>query len=70
MKALEYIYPRPLKYLSTHLYSLVKGRLWLKVLIGLGAGIITGFIIGSPVNLVDEKTASNSGNWGLCRRYA
>ena len=63
MKALEYIYPRPLKYLSTHLYSLVKGRLWLKVLIGLGAGIITGFIIGSPVNLVDEKTASIIGNW-------
>lgn len=63
MKTIEYIYPRPLKYLSTHLYALVKGRLWLKVLLGLGAGIIAGLIIGSPVNLVDKKTADIIGNW-------
>ena len=63
MKTIEYIYPRPLKHLSTHLYSLVKGRLWIKVLLGLGAGIIAGLLIGSPVNLVDKKTADIIGNW-------
>jgi Na+/H+-dicarboxylate symporter len=63
MKALEHIYPRSLKHLSVHLYALVKGRLWLKVLIGMAAGIGTGIILGTPVNLVDGKTASAIGNW-------
>jgi len=63
MKALERIYPRSLKHMSVHLYSLVKGRLWLKVLIGMGVGIGLGLVIGAPVNLVDPKTASVVGNW-------
>jgi len=63
MKALEYLYPRPLKYLSSHLYVLVKGRLWVKVLLGLMAGIGTGILLGDPGNLVAPKTASVIGNW-------
>jgi len=63
MRALEYIYPRPLKHLSSHLYALVKGRLWLKVLVGMAAGIGAGILIGAPVNLVDVKTATIIGDW-------
>jgi len=63
MNTHEHVHPRSLKHLSSHLYELIKGRLWLKVMIGLAAGIGTGLIIGSPVNLVDEKTASIIGNW-------
>ncbi|MBD3383966.1 cation:dicarboxylase symporter family transporter [candidate division KSB1 bacterium] len=57
------LYPKPLKHLSSHLLSLVKGRLWLKVLVGLASGIGVGLIFGDPVNLVDSKTASIVGDW-------
>jgi Na+/H+-dicarboxylate symporter len=57
------LYPKPLKHLSSHLHSLVKGRLWLKVLVGLASGIGVGLVFGDPVNLVDSKTASIIGDW-------
>ena len=39
-------YPRPLRHLSIYLAGLVAGRLWLKVLIGLGLGLVVGTLLG------------------------
>lgn len=60
---LELIHPRSLKYLNTQLQSLVKGRLWLKILIGMILGIITGLILGPSAGLVDPGTGSAIGEW-------
>jgi Na+/H+-dicarboxylate symporter len=56
-------YPRPLQYLSGHLEKLIKGRLWLKVIIGMVLGITTGILLGPTVGLVEPRTASTIGNW-------
>ena len=59
----EHIYPKPLKYLSDYLNGLIRGRLWLKVTIGMGLGIVTGIVLGPTVGLVTPQTASTIGNW-------
>lgn len=51
------------EYLSNSLANLVKGRLWLKVLIGMCLGILTGALIGPTTGLVPADTASTIGNW-------
>jgi Na+/H+-dicarboxylate symporter len=56
-------YPEPLKYLSRHLEKLIKGRLWLKVVIGMVLGITTGILLGPTVGLVEPHTAVTIGNW-------
>lgn len=63
MKAVELLYPRPLRYLSGHLSKLVAGRLWLKVLIGMAAGILTGIALGPAAGLLDAELAVTAGNW-------
>lgn len=55
--------PRSLVYLSDYLQGLVKGRLWLKVLIGMFLGLLTGFVLGPSVGWLDADTASVIGNW-------
>lgn len=49
--------------LSHQLQGLIRGRLWLKVLIGMFAGILVGLLLGPTVGLVSPKTASIVGNW-------
>ncbi|MFO8141271.1 MAG: dicarboxylate/amino acid:cation symporter [Marinobacter sp.] len=56
-------YPRPLRYLSVYLTTLVKGRLWLKVLIGMGLGLVVGTLLGPSVGLVEPDTGTLIGNW-------
>src|SRR5690554_7310253 len=46
--------PRPLRHLSVYLATLVKGRLWLKVLIGMGLGLVVGTLLGPSVG--DRKS--------------
>ena len=53
----------PLSYLNGHLVRLVKGRLWLKVLIGMVLGILTGMLIGPTTGWLDTETATTVGNW-------
>lgn len=60
---LELIHPRSLKYLSVQLHSLVKGRLWLKILIGMLLGIITGIILGPSSGLVEPRVSGVIGEW-------
>jgi len=53
----------PFNYLSNHLTKLVKGRLWLKVLIGMVLGIATGMLIGPTTGWLPTDTATTVGNW-------
>src|SRR5690554_2491884 len=55
--------PRPLRHLSVYLATLVKGRLWLKVLIGMGLGLVVGTLLGPSVGLVEPETGTLIGNW-------
>ncbi len=50
---LEYIQLRSLKYLSDQLLSLVKGRLWLKILIGMLLGVSVGIVLDPSVRFVE-----------------
>lgn len=56
-------YPRPLNHLSSYLSGLVKGRLWLKVLVGMFLGLVVGTLLGPSVGLVDPDTGTLVGNW-------
>ncbi|MBC7183139.1 MAG: cation:dicarboxylase symporter family transporter, partial [Marinobacter sp.] len=56
-------YPRPLRHLSSYLSGLVQGKLWLKVLIGMFLGLVTGTLLGPSVGLVEPATGTLIGNW-------
>lgn len=57
------IHPRSLKNLSYHLNSLIRGRLWLKILIGMALGIITGLALGPSAGLADREVSYIIGEW-------
>jgi len=50
-------------FLSRQLQGLIRGRLWLQVVIGMFAGILVGILLGPTVGLVSQKNASVVGNW-------
>ena len=56
-------YLAPFKLLSSRLEKLVEGRLWMKVLIGLGLGIILGLLLGPDVGLVPVKAVDVITAW-------
>ena len=60
---LELLHPRSLKHLSHHLATLVENRLWLKVLIGMIAGLFVGVLLGPEAGLVEARTGTLLGNW-------
>lgn len=49
--------------LNHQLQGLIRGRLWLQVILGMFAGILTGMLLGPTVGLVSQKNASVIGNW-------
>lgn len=49
-------YLTPLKLLSHRLDRLIEGRLWLKVLIGLGLGVCTGLLLGPELGVFHAHT--------------
>ena len=63
MRYLELLNPRSLKHLNHYLASLVEGRLWLKVLIGMFAGLLVGVLLGPSMGLVEVRTGVLIGNW-------
>ena len=63
MNAKPVAIPNPLNYLSIHLTRLIKGRLWLKVLIGMALGIAAGMLIGPTTGWIHPVTATTIGNW-------
>ncbi len=48
----------PLKLLADQLERWVKGRLWLKVLIALAAGVLLGIILGPDMALIDSDSVA------------
>ncbi|HLV40495.1 dicarboxylate/amino acid:cation symporter [Xanthomarina sp.] len=54
---------RPLTALSVHLESLIKGRLWLQVIIGLFLGAAVGILLNPSTGLVSESFGSWLANW-------
>jgi Na+/H+-dicarboxylate symporter len=60
---LELLYPRSLKYLAGNLQALVRGRLWLQVLIGMMLGVGTGILMGPSVGWIDPGTSAIVGDW-------
>ena len=57
------LHPRSLKYLSDSLQGLIRGRLWLQVMVGMGLGILLGILIGPSVGWVDPATANTASDW-------
>jgi len=62
-RAIEHLRPRSLGRLSGYLTGLVRGRLWLKVLIGMALGLIGGILIGPGAGFVDPSAGVTIGNW-------
>ncbi len=60
---LEMLHPRSLKHLANSLQSLVRGRLWLQVVIGMVAGILVGVLLGPAVGWFDPAFAATAGEW-------
>lgn len=56
-------YPKPLKQLTNYLDSLVKTRLWLKIIIAMMLGIGVGVVLGPSLGLIDNSVSSILGNW-------
>jgi Na+/H+-dicarboxylate symporter len=53
----------PFDYLNKQLNRLLQGRLWVKVLIGMFLGIVSGMLIGPTGGWLDTGTATTLGNW-------
>lgn len=60
---LTLIHPRSLKNLNYHLQELVKGRLWLKILIGMLLGIVTGLVLGPSGGFIEADISYSIGEW-------
>ncbi|MBW6463708.1 MAG: dicarboxylate/amino acid:cation symporter [Bacillota bacterium] len=60
---LEMVHPRPLTGLVGYLQGMVKGRLWLKIIIAMIAGLITGIILSPQTGLIARDTAEILGSW-------
>jgi Na+/H+-dicarboxylate symporter len=61
--AIEALHPRSLRYLSGQLQGLVRGRLWLKVMVGMLVGLATGVLIGPSVGWVPPAIAIPLSSW-------
>ncbi len=60
---LEKMHPRSLAHLTRHLQSLIRGRLWVKILIGMALGFLIGIIISPETGLFKAPTAEILGSW-------
>ncbi len=63
MHPIELIHPRSLKFLAESLQSLIQGRLWLQVVVGMVLGVLCGIAIGPSVGWVEPSLASTIGSW-------
>lgn len=58
-----------LKNLSHNLHSLLETKLWLKILIGMGLGALTGLLLGPLGGYVDPTSAEIIGEWAAFPGY-
>jgi Na+/H+-dicarboxylate symporter len=59
-KSMEF---KPLISLEYYLQSLVKSKLWIKVIVALILGVGLGLLLGPSVNIINEDIAISIGNW-------
>jgi len=60
---LEMIHPKPLTGLVSYLQGMIKGRLWLKIIIAMIAGLVTGIILSPQTGLIAKDAAEVLGSW-------
>lgn len=60
---LEALHPRSLKYLSDRLSILMRGRLWLQVLVGLVLGLLAGLAMGPSAGWLAPQTTAALSSW-------
>lgn len=60
---IEKIPAEPFANLVRHLQGMIRGRLWLKILIALFSGIAAGVLLSPETGLIGEKTANVIGSW-------
>ncbi len=53
----------PLNNLTVHLQRLVKGRLWLKVIIGISLGALTGVLLNPSSGIFSQDLSERIGGW-------
>ncbi len=61
--ALEGFQPRSLLQLSDYLQGLIKGRLWVKVIVAMAFGVLVGTLLGPSVGWIAPRTAKVIGDW-------
>lgn len=60
---LEHISPKSIKFLTSSLNRLVKGRLWLQVLLGMVLGVGVGLLINPDAGFVSRPVALGLAEW-------
>jgi Na+/H+-dicarboxylate symporter len=60
---LEMIHPKPLTGLVSYLQGMIKGRLWLKIIVAMIAGLVTGIILSPQTGLITRETSEVLGSW-------
>lgn len=61
--SIVFIHPKNIKQLTRQLQTLIKSRLWLKIIIAMFLGIAIGMLLGPSTDLVGRDTAVTIGNW-------
>ena len=60
---LNVLHPRSLKNLTKHMQSLIRSRLWLKILVAMFLGVVTGILLGPSTGFVQRETGIVIGSW-------
>lgn len=60
---LTLLHPRSLKNLTGHLHTLIRSRLWLKIMVAMAFGVVTGVLLGPTTGWVSPDTAAMIGSW-------
>lgn len=60
---LEMIHPKPLTGLVSYLQDMIQGRLWLKIIVAMVAGLLTGIILSPQTGLIARDPAEVIGSW-------
>ncbi len=54
---------KPLKSLETYLDALIKGKLWVKVIVALALGVVAGILLSPGIGLFSAPVTESIGSW-------
>ncbi len=60
---LELIHPKPLTNLVQYLQGMIRGRLWLKILVAMVLSLAAGVLLSPRTGLLEKETAGIVGSW-------